>query len=313
MSAAATSLDGWTPIRVHWRDEPVVEWCWTGTLAFSDPFFAETIERALRRPYSLLFRRETPLDALDDLEPGLEPNGFVFHVSRCGSTLVSQMLASVPQHLVLSEPHPVDHVLGRPAPEADRVRWLRGIVSALGRARRGDERAYVLKLDAWHACHLGTVRRAFPDVPWVFLFREPLEVLASQLHHRGAHMVPGVIDPAVFGLDAGSIASMPQEEYCARVLAAICSAALEHRDEQALFLDYRELPDAVSDRILGAFGMDCDATERATMEHVARFDAKNPVLPFTGDGDGGEIEVSAELRKAAERWVRPIYEELLAC
>ncbi len=37
---------------------------------------------------------------------------------------------------------------------------------------------------------------------------------------------------------------MPPEEYCARVLAAICRSALEHRDEQALFVDYRELPGA---------------------------------------------------------------------
>ena len=40
---------------------------------------------------------------------------------------------------------------------------------------------------------------------------------------------------------------MPPEEYCARVLAAICRAALEHHDEQALFVDYGELPSAVFD------------------------------------------------------------------
>ena len=71
------------------------------------------------------------------------------------------MLASVPQRLVLSEPVPVDHILSSPAFEADRVRWLRGIVSALGRPQNGDGRGYVVKLDAWHACHLGTIRRAF--------------------------------------------------------------------------------------------------------------------------------------------------------
>jgi len=313
LSASPSPFDGWTPIRVHWRREPAVEWCWTDGLSFDDPFFAQTIERALRRPFSLLFRRETPLDTLDELEPGLEPSGFVFHVSRCRSTLVAQMLASVPQHLVLSEPIPVDHILGAVAPEADRVRWLRAMISALGRRRRGDERGYVLKLDAWHTRHLATIRRAFPSVPWVFLFREPVEVLVSQLRHRGAQMVPGAIDPAVFELDSDSIARMPQEEYCARVLAAICRAALEHRDEQALFLDYRELPGAVFERVLGAFGLECDAAERATMEAATRLDAKNPVLPFTAVRDAGDGEASYELRQAVERWVRPLYDELLAC
>ncbi len=313
LSPPPSSLDGWTPIRVHSRDGPVVEWCWTDGIAFTDPVFTQTVDRALRTPFSLLFRRETPIDALDALEPGLEPSGFVFHGSRCGSTLVSAMLASVPQFLVLSEPLPVDDVLRADAAEADRVRWLRSMVSALGRRRRGDERAFVLKLDAWSARGLGTVRRAFPDVPWVFLFREPVQVLASHFRQRGAHMVPGAIDPALFGLDAESIVRMPPEEYCARVLAAIYGSALEHRDAQALFVDYGELPGAVYDRILGAFGLDCDAAERARMDELTAFDAKNPSLFFAADGEAKERAASPELREAADRWVRPLYEELLAC
>jgi hypothetical protein len=308
--APRASMDGWTPIRVHWRDEPVVEWCWTDRLAFTDPFFVQTIERAFRLPYSLLFRRETALADLEDVEPGLEPNGFVFHVSRCGSTLVSQMLAAVPRHLVLSEPVPVDHVLGAPASEAERVRRLRAIVTALGRRWRGDERGYVLKLDAWHACHLATVRRAFPDVPWVFLFREPVEVLASQLRHRGAHMIPGAIDPALFGLDRASITQMTPEEFCACVLAAICRSALAHRDARALFVNYRDLPGAVFDRILPAFGLECDEDDRAAMEAAARLDAKNPALPFSTER---EAVAPPALRRATDRWVRPLYEELVAC
>jgi len=204
-----SALDGWTPIRVHSQEEPVVEWCWMDGLTFSEPFFVQTVERALATPFSLLFRRETTIDTLADIEPGLQPNGFVFHVSRCGSTLVSGMLASLPQHLVLSEPLPVDHVLRADATDEDKVRWLRWIVSALGRPRGGDERAYVLKFDAWNACSLGIVRRAFPDVPWLFLFREPVEVLVSHMRQRGAHMVPGAIDPRLFGLDPDSIAQMP--------------------------------------------------------------------------------------------------------
>jgi hypothetical protein len=313
VSAAPRDLDGWTPVRVHWRDEPVVEWCWMDGLRFSDPFFVHTIERAHETPFSLLFRRETPIDVLAELEPGLEPSGFVFHVSRCGSTLVTRMLASLPRHLVLSEPLPVDDVLRAHASEEDKVRWLRWIVSALGRPRLGDERAYVLKLDAWSACSLGTVRRAFPDVPWVFLSREPVQVLASHFLQRGAHMVPGALDPELFGLDRDSIGRMLPEEYCARVLAAICGSAVEHRDEQALFLDYRELPDAVFDRILGAFGLECDESEVARMREVAGLDAKNPPVVFSADSEAKERGASPALREAAERWVRPIYDELLAC
>ena len=223
------------------------------------------------------------------------------------------MLAAVPQFLVLSEPLPVDDVLRADAAEADRVQWLRWIVSALGRGARGDERAYVLKLDAWSACSLGTVRRAFPDVPWVFLFREPVQVLASHFRQRGAHMVPGAIDPELFGLTRESIARMPPEEYCARVLAAICRSALEHRDEQALFVDYDELPGArlrpdprrVRARVRCGRARPDGGGDRPRREE--------PVAPLLGRREAKERAASPELRAAADRWVRPLYEELRAC
>jgi hypothetical protein len=309
VSEPDTTFDGWVPIRVHDREVPRVEWCWLDGLGFDEPFFVQTVERAFRTPFSLLFRRETPIDALETLPPGLEPSGFVFHGSRCGSTLVAQMLASVPEHLVVSEPVPVDQVLRLRASEADRARWLRPMVAALGRPRRGDERAYVVKFDAWHACSLRLVRHAFPNVPWVFLFRDPVEVLASHIRQRGAHMVPGALDPALFGLSYDDLARIPHEEYCARVLAAIYRAALERRDSQAIFVEYRDLPGGVFDRIIEAFGLECSEADRDRMRDLTRFDAKNPHVFFSLE----EREVPPALREAAERWVRPLYEELLAC
>lgn len=312
MSTPVATLDGWTPIRVHERGEPVVEWCWLDGATFDEPFFVQTVERALRNPFSLLFRQETPIAALDELEPGLQPSGFVLHGSRCGSTLVSQVLAAAPECLVLSEPPPVDQVLRARAPEAERVRWLRAIVSALGRPRTR-ERAYVLKLDAWAACDLRTLRAAFPDAPWVFLFREPLQVLVSHFRRRGAHMVPGALDPALFGLDGEAVARMAPEEYCARVLAAIYRAALDHRDGLAHFVDYADLPDAVFSRVLYAFGLEFDEASLARMREVTGLDAKNPHLFFTPDAEAKKLDAPPALREAADRWVRPLYEELLAC
>src|SRR6476469_2135193 len=111
-------LAGWTPVRAGARgDELIVEWRWLDDVPFREPFFTETVQLALERPFSLLFPRTTTIDALAGVEPGLEPNGFILHMSRCGSTLVSQMLAAVPGHLVLSEPLLVNDVLRAPAPD----------------------------------------------------------------------------------------------------------------------------------------------------------------------------------------------------
>src|SRR5690242_2119180 len=112
---ARQRLDGWVPITVEWPDgKPVVEWCHLGARRFTEPFFEDTIREALRRPFNRLFHRRTPIEALADwreASPGLEPTGFVFHMSRCGSTLLAQMLARLCSNVVLSEPGPVDSVI----------------------------------------------------------------------------------------------------------------------------------------------------------------------------------------------------------
>ena len=268
------------------------------------------MQLALDRPFTLLFPRETAIDELDEIEQGLEPDGFILHLSRCGSTLVTQMLAAVPEHLVLSEPLLVNDVLRAPGTNDERVRRLRLAISALGRPRRGDERGYVLKLDAWATHDLPLLRRAFPATPWLFLARDPLEVLVSHRWQAGMHMLPSVVAPELFGLDLLEAGTMPFEDYGAFVLGAICRQALAHRDDGALFLDYRELPGAVHDRILDWFGLECSAAERAAMQAASRRDAKSPTRPFADDTAAKAQAVTPALRAAVDRWARPAYDDL---
>ena len=289
-----------------------VEWRWLGGMPFREPFFAETVQLALARPFSLLFPRETGIDELAECEPGLAPNGFIFHMSRCGSTLVTQMLAAVPEFLVLSEPLLVNDVLRAPASEEERVRRLRLAVKALGRPRSGSERAYVLKLDPWATHDLPVIRRAFPETPWIFLSRDPLEVLVSQCGRSGMQMLPTAVPPALFGFDYASAVAMTPEEYGAFVIGALCRQALSHRDGAALFLDYRDLPGSVFDRMLAWFGITCSTDELASMEAASRRDAKNPTLPFADDTDEKARTATPAMHAAVDRWARTAYDAVRA-
>jgi hypothetical protein len=268
------------------------------------------VQLGLERPFTLLFPRETAIDALAEGEPGLEPNGFVFHMSRCGSTLVTQMLAAVPEFLALSEPLLVNDVLRAPGSDDERVRRLRLAISALGRRRNGSERAYVLKLDPWATYDLPLIRRAFPATPWLFLARDPAEVLVSHHLQAGMQMLPSVVSPELFGCDFVSAAAMPFDDYGAFVLGAICRQASAHRDERALFLDHRDLPEAILGRVLDWFGIDCSAAERAAMEAASSRDAKNPTRVFADDTAAKAEAATPELRAAVDRWATHAYEEL---
>jgi hypothetical protein len=310
-------LDGWVPIRFYWEQSvPLVDWCYIGARQFLEPFFNETVQRCLRTPFSLLFRHQTPPDVLGirhDVRPGIAPTGFIFHMSRCGSTLVSQMLAALPGTVVISEASPIDAILRArfacpSLSDATRIDWLRWMLGALGQPRVGDERHFFVKFDSWNVTELPLIRRAFPEVPWIFLYREPIEVMASQFRRRSAHLVPGVVEPALFGLDDSAATRMQPEEYCAHILARICEATLRHADHSALLVNYTQLPEAVPELLADFFRLDCGETGRASMRERALLDAKNPATPFVG-ATANTLGRDALLR-AAERELLPLYERL---
>ena len=174
--------------------EPVVDWAIVDG-PFREPFFEQTADRAMQHPFNQVFTRSTPLRALEALhaqEPGIAPTGFVFHMSRCGSTLIAQMLAQLSATIVLSEAQPLDALLRLRQQGVDEealIGWLRAMVSALGRPRFGEQRLFV-KFHAWHVLELPLIARAFPGVPWVFVFREPRAVLRSHARIAGAEADP---------------------------------------------------------------------------------------------------------------------------
>lgn len=291
-------------------EQPTVDWCQTAGIVFREPFFSETVDRCLRHPSRLLFRAETDLEELcraEEAQPGLPPAGFVFHMSRCGSTLVAQMLAAATEHAVLSEPGPLAAVLRAAVDDERGVRWLRAMVGALGQRRDDRQRRLYVKFDAWSTLHLELILRAFPGVPWIFLFRDPVEVLASHAVHAGAHVIPEAMPSEWFGLTP----DLPRLEYAARVLAAICEAALVHRDDPlGRFVDHQDLPGVVLSDLIPAWapGLDVDAWGRIAA--AARLDAKNPVLAFEDDRAHKQAAAGADIREAAGRWLAPAYARL---
>lgn len=309
------------PIRVYGDHRPFgVDFCHFGRERLTRPFFEDSAQERLWRPFNQLFRPQRTLEELVELartHPGIPPKGFIFHMSRCGSTLVAQQLAALPDSVVLSEAPPLDAVLQLPlrdpsVTEEEQVRWLRAIVSALGQPRTGRETRLFVKVDSWHALFLPLLRRAFPDVPWIFLYREPVEVLVSQARARGGQMVPGVLPPALLGLSLEQLRALSLDEYAAQVLARICRAALTHQDARARFVPYDALPGAIEGAIAEHFGLRFTSEERSLLAATARFNAKSPSLPFSPDGEAKQREANAALRDLADRWLAGAHAELEA-
>ncbi|MGN8275582.1 sulfotransferase family protein [Pseudomonas sp. SMN5] len=304
------NLQGWLPIRIgqtlgRWQ----VDWCWFGEKRLSQPFFSDAVEDALRLPFNQVFRRQTPLSVLSQWQQqsaGLAPSAFIFHASRCGSTLISQMLAQLDDHIVVSEPPPLDALLRAELSDVERTAALKGLLSAYGQRRRGVEQRLVIKLDAWNLDELPLLRECFPDTPWLFLYRDPLEIAVSHLRRPGMHMVPGMIGASV--LDDGS-PFVGQEDFIARRLGRLFQRALAHcREFAGMAVNYSELPAAMTGRLATFFRLD-EAQCRQAFAAVGQH-AKQPAQVFIGDSADKRREASQLLCERVEYWAQAPYDAL---
>ncbi|HWU94128.1 MAG TPA: sulfotransferase [Sphingomonas sp.] len=298
---------GWLPVSFMQGPEPAIQWFHFAGISPSTPFFEDAVREAAGRPFNRLFRTATPLASLLARTGLRAPSGFVFHMSRCGSTLVSQMLGAAPGHVSISETPVLDAMIQHPFDDPDmHADALRGLIHAYGRGAGH----FFIKLDSWHTRALPLLRRAFPDTPWIFLFRDPVEVLVSQLRLRGAQTVPGIVPLSWFGF-APEEAYLPERAFIARVLERTCSAVLEAPGD-GLLVNYAELPEAFFSRILPHFGITPDPPGRAAMEAAAGRYSKAPDTRFSADGDAKQREADADLRATAEQYLSGVFAALEA-
>ncbi len=259
----------WMPVKARY---PEADWLYTGGNPFTAPFYEDSVRRAQMKPFAALFRVTAPLPPIGNAVP---PKGLIFHISRCGSTLVSQMLAAVPRLRVASEPASFDEVLRSELSDDLKIDGLRRIAYALGD---------VIKLDAWHIHQFLLIRAAFPETPWIFVWRDPVEVLVSHLRMPGMQTVPGVIDPGMMGLNPNNITQLTRAGWCASVIGSFCRRGLSVRDEpKGMFIDYRQLPEAAIGRLAEHFGLGASPEELELMRRAGMRDAKNPASEFSPD------------------------------
>lgn len=293
---------------------PMVDWhCFTG-VPTDTPFFEEAIRQARSRPFNRVFTWRMALAAMMKAAPACAaPAGFVFHLSRCGSTLVHRMLAASGLVRAISEAPVFDSALQAcldpNLSDALRFALLRTVAAGLANGAGGQ--SLLLKLDSWHILFWRLLRAAFPATPMIFLHRDPVEILVSQRAMRGVQAVPQPHIAALCGI--ADHAALDLDEYCARVLAAFCRQASNAVEEGAMIaIDYRDLPGAVFARVLPQFGLAPGATEMEAMRAAAGRDAKDPGRAHVPDAAAKQARADPALRALAEAIVGEDYRRLAA-
>jgi hypothetical protein len=311
-----TDLARWTPVRFDFSGPaPTIDWADLSAECFVEPFFDQTVARWASGPHARPLVR-TGIEALAalDEQPSLEPAGMIFHLSRCGSTLVSRLLGTLPGVVVLAEPAPLNALLSLEPDRVDEATlagYVRLLVRALGRRRHGDERHLVLKCTSWNIRRRAVLAAAFPDTQWIWVQRDPAHVVASLLANPpgwlGRQAAPAAA--RLFGIDLGAVPAMTRPEFTARALGAMLESAATDPSRR-LCIDHADLPGAIWQRVAPHFALEIDTAAIERMTEESRFYSKDPASQPFSEAESEYRPVTEAMREAAERFAEPGYRAL---
>lgn len=325
---ALTDLRGWMPVdAVVVNGRPGLAWMDMSGVSLAEPFFQQTIDK-LKAEH--LYRHElfTEFDTLVQLEKqfdSVSPSGFIFHSSRCGSTLLANACRAINGAIVLSEPPAVDKLIARFITDVDEHRtkellysiFLRAVVSALGQKRNGDERHLFVKFSCCSVSQIERICRIWPNVPWVFLYRDPVETIVSNMQNRPPWLQDDDhrVLASITGTSASEVAAMIPEELCARSIGSFFTTVDGvHRvaNDRALLLNYTQLSLTEIANVLKFFGVKPAAAE---MDNIARQTQKysktaSGERAFVADAEAKQLVATDLVREMAERWATGPYKLL---
>lgn len=275
-------------------DTPLVEWKYIYTIQR----LAE--ENAIKEMFV------TDLSILDQkglASDGITPDGFIFHVSRCGSTLFTKALARSPYNLTVSQGGPLqegfwavvsDHWQHEPAIDERNIRLFRNLVLLMTRKRRPEYRRAFVKFISWNIIYLDFILAAFPDTPSIYLYRDPVEVIATVLQETTAVLRSKgqLLSHSLTGLSPDDTAGMSDIEYLAHCYANYFNIVQHYAGGDRLHLiNYKKLvnPGQLADILFRSFNLKTGDTELLQMSEQYRYDSKDDSDSRLFSGDSAAI------------------------
>ncbi|SES01313.1 hypothetical protein [Pedobacter rhizosphaerae] len=289
-----SALINWIPYKLSYQENDwQLLWLDLQDKHIEEPFFDETIQHChIKMRERSRYSPASNLDFLVEAANGIDfipPAAFIFHVSRCGSTLLSQALATAETNIVFAEAPLIDELLRMKEQdpsitEEQQELWFKSALALMGQKRKREYKQLHVKLDSWHIHFYPLLRKWFPDTPFFFLSREPKAIIASHQQRRGIHSVPGMVNPSILKVD---IAEKHYEDFnlfTAEVLAKYYDALkdivlLNHPKDS--FYDYSWGTNLLLSQFLKVVDLSDSADER--MFNRLNFYSKSPGEKFKGD------------------------------
>jgi hypothetical protein len=226
------------------------------------------------------------------------------------------MLSALESCLVLPEPFLISVALilsETPLPLELRAEIFRAVVGVLGRPRSAGQKHLFVKFTSWNVLYLDFIKKVYPGVPWIFMYRRPLEVAVSNLEDKIAWTMaksePGLIQRH---LGISDTSDLSVEEFYARAIGRYGEAALKGLDDNAMLVNHREVSESFIPTLLSYFKIDATAEELQKMKGCLQFYSKDATRERRHSDDSRKkIDMASPyLKELVERYAAASYEAL---
>lgn len=303
----------WLPYRYQPRRKQV---SWLVPVGHAtEPFQDEYISRCSQLLFNQIFQPRTSLESARQQAveiADVQPAGFIFHLSRCGSTLISGCLSELDSTCVFSEsPLLTELLLDNQLTTDEQKKTLRIFIN-LQAAAFPARPQMIIKWNAWDIFQWELIRSLYPQVPVIFLVRDPVEILASHHKMAGRHMSGDVtlaaLQPGLAGLsgDDGILG------FRVRVLHSLLDVVNSCRHGQGVLVkDYRQLTIAGMHGICRYFNLPLEREAIASVAQRMQYHSKALGHEFSSDSAQKHDVFDANEKVIIENRLLPLYQQIV--
>ena len=257
-----------------------------------------------------------------------------FHESRCGSTLVANAVAAMDsaKHRSYSEAAPpafaMNALCGTHFSRCtidQAALALRDIIYLMSRSNDPAEERVFFKFQSATTKNVNVFKKAFPEIPWMFVYRDPVQVMMSHFKDdpqmtgranclRSRRSPPMEIEQTASAHGVDKVKHLSMVEYCAVHLAAITESAVSALTDNSIPVNYETLPDILHETILPRIlGRSLTSTEVSNIQAISQHYSKGAGAKhkeFHGDSEAKEKAASPEIKAAAAKFLQPSFDQL---